>query len=107
MPTQARVIDAFAQGRLGEVELHRVRQVIAPSCRAYVERLALHTAQQVIAPSYRAYVGKLALKGVSILASLAPRELDEGLAALRAYVAEVEDRTITEPLDVFILRGGT
>jgi ubiquinone/menaquinone biosynthesis C-methylase UbiE len=60
---------------------------------------------QQIAPTHAAYADKLAAGGDSILASLNPGELDEGLAALRLHAAAVDPLPVTEPIDVFVFRN--
>jgi hypothetical protein len=60
---------------------------------------------QQIAPTHAAYADKLAAGGDSILASLNPGALDEGLAALRLHAAAVDPLPVTEPIDVFVFRS--
>lgn len=59
---------------------------------------------QEIAPTYEAYADKLAAGGDSILASLNPRDLEEGLSALRRHAALVDPQPVTEAIDVFVFR---
>jgi len=91
---------------LYEQRMPRQAEVIETFERAGVRLVAQRTVQQEIAPSYHAYAERLALKGDSILASLESHEFEAGLRALRAYASAVEDRAITEPLDVFVFQRG-
>ena len=59
---------------------------------------------QEIASDYNVYADKLATGADSVLASLSPKELAEGLAALRAYAGTDGKRPVTEPIDVFVFR---
>jgi ubiquinone/menaquinone biosynthesis C-methylase UbiE len=60
---------------------------------------------QQIASTHAAYADKLAVGGDSILASLSPGQLEEGLAALRLHAAAVDPLPVTEPIDVFVFRN--
>jgi len=59
---------------------------------------------QEIAPTYEAYADKLAAGGDSILASLNPRVLEDGLSALRRHAALVDPQPVTEAIDMFVFR---
>jgi ubiquinone/menaquinone biosynthesis C-methylase UbiE len=66
--------------------------------------IAAELVVQQIAPSYEAYADKLAAGGDSILASLNPRELEEGLSALRRHATLIDPQPVTEPIDVLVFR---
>jgi hypothetical protein len=59
---------------------------------------------QVIAPSWKAYADKLSAGGDSILARLSREELESGLAAIRRHGAEGVPEAIVEPIDLFVFR---
>jgi hypothetical protein len=59
---------------------------------------------QVIAPSWKAYADKLSAGGDSILARLSREELESGLAAIRHHDAEGVAGAIVEPIDLFVFR---
>jgi ubiquinone/menaquinone biosynthesis C-methylase UbiE len=59
---------------------------------------------QQIAPTFAAYADKLSAGGDSVLASLNPHDLEEGLSALRRHAALIDPKPVTEPIDVFVFR---
>ncbi len=59
---------------------------------------------QTIAPGWAAYAEKLAAGGDSIVARLRPKELHDGLAALRAHAAVEDGDAIVEPIDLMVFR---
>lgn len=66
--------------------------------------IAAELVVQQIAPTYEAYADKLAAGGDSILASLNPRDLEEGLCAVRRHAALVDPQPVTEPIDMLVFR---
>ena len=59
---------------------------------------------QTIAPGWAAYAEKLAAGGDSIVARLRPKELHDGLAALRIHAAVEDDDAVVEPIDLIVFR---
>jgi hypothetical protein len=59
---------------------------------------------QTIAPSWRAYADKLSAGADSVLARLSRPELESGLAALRRHGAKAVDQDIVESIDLFVFR---
>jgi ubiquinone/menaquinone biosynthesis C-methylase UbiE len=59
---------------------------------------------QEIAADYATYVEKISAGADSVLAQLSPTEFQTGIDAMRAHVARVTDKPVTEPIDVFVFR---
>jgi ubiquinone/menaquinone biosynthesis C-methylase UbiE len=58
---------------------------------------------QQIAPGFAAYAEKLAVGADSVLMRLSQSTFEAGLQAVRAH-AGVDDKPVTEPIDVFVFR---
>jgi ubiquinone/menaquinone biosynthesis C-methylase UbiE len=65
------------------------------------QTIAVELVPQEIAPSFRAYAEKLASGSDSILVRLKPEDFDAGIAAMRS--CEIQD-PVTEPIDVLVFR---
>jgi ubiquinone/menaquinone biosynthesis C-methylase UbiE len=65
---------------------------------------ALGVVTQEIAQSYSDYAEKLSWGADSVLASLSRRDFESGMKALRAYAAHSDDKTVFEPIDIFVFR---
>jgi ubiquinone/menaquinone biosynthesis C-methylase UbiE len=59
---------------------------------------------QEIAQNYSAYADKLAVGADSVLASLSPDDFAAGMQRLRNHAVRVNDKPVTEPIDVFVFR---
>jgi ubiquinone/menaquinone biosynthesis C-methylase UbiE len=57
---------------------------------------------QTIAPTWRAYADKLASGGDSVLARVSSTELEPGLERVRQHAAAVDPRAVTEPIDLLV-----
>ena len=66
--------------------------------------IAVEVVVQQIAPTYQAYGDKLEAGGDSILASLQPRDLENGLSAIRRHGTQVDPLPVIEPIDVLVFR---
>jgi len=67
--------------------------------------LAIELVRQEVAPSFEAYAAKLATRADSVIAMLAPADLEVGIAALRAHAVRNPDLAVFEPIDVFVFRA--
>ena len=59
---------------------------------------------QQIAPDCAAYVEKLSAGADSVLAQLSPADFQAGIEAMKAHAKVVDDKPVTEPIDVFVFR---
>jgi ubiquinone/menaquinone biosynthesis C-methylase UbiE len=84
--------------------LNSKRSIVHTFEAAGFSTIAAELVVQQIAPTYAAYADKLTAGGDSILASLNPRDLEEGLSALRRHAAAIDPKPVTEPIDVFVFR---
>ncbi len=71
---------------------------------AGLQMLASEIITQTIAPNRAAYAEKLLAGGDSVLSRLSRQELEAGLVALRSRVADADDETVVEPVDLFVFR---
>ena len=80
-------------------------------CRTFeamgLRTIAVEVVVQQIAPTYGAYADRLEVGGDSILASLQPSDLENGLRAVRQYASRVDPTPVTEPIDVIVFRSAT
>jgi len=80
----------------------------ASVCKVF-EAAGFHTVAaevipQIVAPGWATYAEKLSAGGDSVLARLGRQELEAGLEALRRHGTDVDDRTVVEPIDLFVFR---
>jgi hypothetical protein len=66
----------------------------------HIDTTVIRLTQQ-IAPNHAAYADKLAAGGDSVLATVSPEELAEGLEAMRSCTTG-GDAGIVEPIDFFV-----
>jgi ubiquinone/menaquinone biosynthesis C-methylase UbiE len=59
---------------------------------------------QEIAADYLEYADKLAAGGDSVLAQLPESDFHSGIEAVRAHAARAGEKSVSEPLDVFVFR---
>lgn len=59
---------------------------------------------QTIAPTWRAYAEKLSAGADSVLTRLSRKELESGLAQLRSRSVEADPKNVVEPIDLFVFR---
>lgn len=59
---------------------------------------------QKIAPDYATYAEKLSAGADSILARLSESDFQAGIEAIRAHAACAGDKSVSEPIDVFVFR---
>ena len=60
---------------------------------------------QTIAPDYHTYAEKLSAGADSVLAQLSANDFRAGMEALLAHAANTDDKTVSEPIDVFVFRS--
>lgn len=102
-------IPAYPPSRWFPASVAIMERVLPPcrSMRETFEAAGLRTItsgviEQRIADSHAGYADQVAVGGDSVLAQLAPAELDAGLAALLAFAAEVDPRPVIEPIDFIV-----
>jgi SAM-dependent methyltransferase len=88
-----------------EERLPKQTRVVEVFEAAGFKTVAKEVVMQETAPSYSAYADKLAAGGDSILVSLHPQVLADGLDAIRAYAIEADPQPAVEPIDLFIFEG--
>ena len=71
---------------------------------AGLQMLTSEIIKQTIAPNRAAYADKLSAGGYSVLSRLSRQELEAGLAALRSHVADADDETVVELVDLFVFQ---
>ena len=59
---------------------------------------------QEIAPDYATYIEKLSAGADSVLAQLSPADFKAGIDAIRSYATSVGEKSVCEPIDVFVFR---
>jgi hypothetical protein len=59
---------------------------------------------QMMAPNWDAYADRLAANADSILARLAPEDLERGIAAVRQHHARAPGEAVVEPINLFVFR---
>jgi len=59
---------------------------------------------QEIAADYATYVEKISAGADSVLAQLSPTEFQTGIDAMRARAADISDKRVSEPIDIFVFR---
>ena len=59
---------------------------------------------QEIAADYATYVEKISAGADSVLAQLSPTEFQTGIDAMRARAADIGDKRVSEPIDIFVFR---
>jgi ubiquinone/menaquinone biosynthesis C-methylase UbiE len=62
---------------------------------------------QTIAPTWKAYAEKLAAGADSVLARVSAIELEAGLERVRLHAAAVDPRAVTEPIDLLVFEVPT
>ena len=66
--------------------------------------VSLNVVIQEIAPDYVEYAEKLAAGGDSVLAQLPESDFHSGIQAVHAHAARAGDKSVSEPIDVFVFR---
>ena len=66
--------------------------------------VTLELITQTIAPNHGVYADKLATGSDSVLARLSQDEFQAGVQAVRDYASRVNNKAITEPIDLFVFR---
>jgi ubiquinone/menaquinone biosynthesis C-methylase UbiE len=88
--------------RLHEEVLPRVAEIRGVFESAGLLHVASELITQTIAPTWRAYAEKLAAGGDSVLARVSATELEAGLERVRQHAAAVDPQAVTEPIDLLV-----
>lgn len=85
--------------------LPSVAQVTQTFASAGFSAMFTGTVVQQIASTYQEYAEKLTAGGDSILASIKPDELTNGIEAIRRHALRADPVPVTEPIDVLVFRA--
>jgi ubiquinone/menaquinone biosynthesis C-methylase UbiE len=87
---------------LHEQVLPRLADIRSTFESAGFRHVAAELITQTIAPTWRAYAEKLKAGGDSVLARVSAAELEAGLDRIRRHAAVVDPKPVTEPIDLLV-----
>jgi ubiquinone/menaquinone biosynthesis C-methylase UbiE len=88
--------------RLHEEVLPRLAEIRDVFDSAGLRHVASELITQTIAPTWRAYAEKLAAGGDSVLARVSATELEAGLERVRQHAAAADPQAVTETIDLLV-----